>query len=314
MQSLKQLLEKEMDHLINLQHIDKDSNAISSGFPNLDRAINGFKPKHLYLLGSKPCTGKTAFLLNIMMHLLVNKTNPIKVLMVSPDISGFELVKRIISLYSSTEMSKIFDQITDPEVLENIYVKMDELKDLSNNLLIEDHPICTIPGLRAQIESMEQKPGFIMIDNLDRITLPEAVDPVTGSILLMEQLKKIAIDFSVPILITTEVNIDPGEEFQLPNVRHLREKNIFVGEIDVVMFLLRPEYYTDVDNSDNVEPDDNEDESDDFMKQFNSSEPIASAFGEAHLRIVHNRFGAFETIRMKCNMEKQLFEEVNFSD
>jgi replicative DNA helicase len=290
MQSLKQLLEKEMDHLINLQHIDKDSNAISSGFPNLDRAINGFKPKHLYLLASKPCTGKTAFLLNIMMHLLVNKTNQIKVLMVSPDISGFELVKRIISLYSSTEMSKIFDQITDPDVLENIYVKMDELKDLSNNLLIEDHPICTIPGLRAQIESMEQKPGFIMIDNLDRITLPEAVDPVTGSILLMEQLKQIAIDFSVPILITTEVNIDSGEEFQLPNVRHLREKNIFVGEIDVVMFLLRPEYYTDVDNSDNVEPEDNDDESDDFMKQFNSSEPIASAFGEARLRIVHNRF------------------------
>ena len=273
MQSLKQLLEKEMDHLINLQHIDKDNNAISSGFPNLDRAINGFKPKHLYLLASKPCTGKTAFLLNIMMHLLVNKTNPIKVLMVSPDISGFELVKRIISLYSSTEMSKIFNQITDPEVLENIYVKMDELKDLSNNLLIEDHPICTIPGLRAQIESMEQKPGFIMIDNLDRITLPEAGDPVTGSILLMEQLKQIAIDFSVPILITTEVNIDPGEEFQLPNVRHLREKNIFVGEIDVVMFLLRPEYYTDVDNSDNVEPEDNDDESDDFMKQFNSKPP-----------------------------------------
>lgn len=311
MQTLKQLLEKEMDHLINLQHIDKDNNAISSGFPNLDRAINGFKPKHLYLLASKPCTGKTAFLLNIMMHLLVNKTNPIKVLMVSPDISGFALVKRIISLYSSTEMSKIFDQITDPEVLENIYVKMDELKDLSNNLLIEDHPICTIPGLRAQIESMEQKPGFIMIDNLDRITLPEAGDSITGSILLMEQLKQIAIDFSVPILITTEVNIDPGEEFQLPNVRHLREKNIFVGEIDVVMFLLRPEYYTDVENSDNVDPDDNDEESDDFMKQFNSSEPIDSGFGEAHLRIAHNRFGAFETIRMKCNMEKQLFEEVN---
>lgn len=311
MQSLKQLLEKEMDHLINLQHIDKDNNAISSGFPNLDRAINGFKPKHLYLLASKPCTGKTAFLLNIMMHLLVNKKKPIKVLMISPDISGFELVKRIISLYSSTEMSKIFNQITDPEVLENIYVKMDELKDLSNNLLIEDHPICTIPGLRAQIESMEQKPGFIMIDNLDRITLPEAGDPVTCSILLMEQLKQIAIDFSVPILITTEINIDSGEEFQLPNVRHLREKNIFVGEIDVVMFLLRPEYYTNVDNSDSVDPDDNDEESDDFMKQFNSSEPIDSGFGEAHLRIAHNRFGAFETIRMKCNMEKQLFEEVN---
>ena len=311
MQSLKQLLEKEMDHLINLQHIDKDNNAISSGFPNLDRAIIGFKPKHLYLLASKPCTGKTAFLLNIMMHLLVNKTNPIKVLMVSPDISGFELVKRIISLYSSTEMSKIFNQITDPEVLENIYVKMDELKDLSNNLLIEDHPICTIPGLRAQIESMEQKPGFIMIDNLDRITLPEAVDLVTGSILLMEQLKQIAIDFSVPILITTEVNIDPGEEFQLPNVRHLREKNIFVGEIDVVMFLLRPEYYTDKKNSYNIAPDDNEEETDDFMKQFNSSELVDSGFGEAHLRIAHNRFGAFETIRMKCNMEMQLFEEVN---
>lgn len=308
MQSLKHLLEKEMDHLINLQHIDKDSNAISSGFPNLDRAINGFKPKHLYLLGSKPCTGKTAFLLNIIMHLIVNKTNPIKVLMVSPDISGFELAKRFISLYSSTDMSAIFDQITEPSILENIYVKIDELKDLSNNLLIEDHPLCTIPGIRAQIESMEQKPGFIMIDNLDRIALPEATDPITASILLMEQIKQIAIDFSVPILLTTEIDIDHGEEFQLPNVRHLREKNIFVSEIDVAMFLVRPEYYDIADNADTVDPDD-DDEPDHFMKQFNISKPTDPAFGEAHLRIAHNRFGAFETIRLKCNMQKQLFVE-----
>ncbi|MBS4063216.1 MAG: hypothetical protein KGZ74_01580 [Chitinophagaceae bacterium] len=53
---------------------------VSSGFKYLDRAINGFRPQHLYLLSAAPESGKTAFLLNLLLNITVKK----KILLLKP--------------------------------------------------------------------------------------------------------------------------------------------------------------------------------------------------------------------------------------
>lgn len=61
MKTLKTILDNELDRLISIQQFQEPASAVSSGYKFLDRALNGFKPQHLYLLSAAPESGKTAF-------------------------------------------------------------------------------------------------------------------------------------------------------------------------------------------------------------------------------------------------------------
>jgi replicative DNA helicase len=307
MKTLKSFLETEMDRLINLQQHPDGTQYLPSGFKSLDIAINGFQPKQLYLLASKPEVGKTALLLNILMHITLRIPKPARALFISPDVSGSEVAQRILSSYSSVEMSKIFEGVLEPQVLEKLYVKADQLKDLSNNLLIEDYPVCSIPQIRTLLEQLEEKPAILVIDNFSRLTLPDIFDEQTASTILMEQLKQLAVDFAIPVLVSAEIHLGDDElSIQLPSLRSLRENNIMVHVVDVVLFLIRPEYY-EINNADDLNDDDDDDDDDSDSEEDKEIIPIG--FGEAHLRIALNRFGPLDTVRLRCDLARQLFYE-----
>ena len=94
MQTLKTILDAELDRLISIQHFQEPAVGVSSGFKYLDRAINGFRQQHLYLLSAAPESGKTAFLLNLLLNITVKKKNPAKALFYSLDISAAEVAQR----------------------------------------------------------------------------------------------------------------------------------------------------------------------------------------------------------------------------
>ena len=80
MQTLKNIFDAELDRLINIQQFQEPAVGTSSGYKYLDRTLNGFKPQHLYLLSAAPESGKTAFLLNLLLRMTVKKKNLVKAL------------------------------------------------------------------------------------------------------------------------------------------------------------------------------------------------------------------------------------------
>ena len=182
MQTLKNILDAELDRLISIQHFQEPAVGVSSGFKYLDRAINGFRPQHLYLLSAAPESGKTAFLLNLLLRITVKKKNPAKALLYSLDISAAEVAQRLLSCNSAVTMEHIFYGTTQSEVIEKLYIDVDQIKDLSNNLFIEDYPSCSIETIRAQLTELKaqnQLPSIVVIDNINRIAVAD--DPAPES-------------------------------------------------------------------------------------------------------------------------------------
>jgi replicative DNA helicase len=282
MQTLKNILDAELDRLISIQHFQEPAVGVSSGFKYLDRAINGFRPQHLYLLSAAPESGKTAFLLNLLLSITVKKKNPAKALFYSLDISAAEVAQRLLSCNS--------DKVS-----------------LHNNLFIEDYPSCSIETIRAQLTELKaqnQLPSIVVIDNINRIAVaddptPESDDYGVIPASLIEQLKKIAIDFNIPLLVSPETTpIDPEVETdRMPRLYVLRQKNFNLHLIDVVMFLVSPQYYQFP----------GEEEHQRHLSKLGN--PMPPGFSEMHIRIPLNRCGPITTVYFTANMECQLVYE-----
>jgi|GEM_PF-3433514 len=313
MQTLKSIFDKELDRLINLQQSIEPVAALSSGFTNLNLTINGFKPQSLYLLASRPESGKTVFLLNLLFNITINKKKPVKAILYSLDVSSSEVGQRLMSCNSSIELKKILYGIYDPNSLSKIYVDIDQINALTNNLLVEDNPICTIDSIRKQLEELQIKnelPSFVAIDNVDAIILPEAPSKAEAVKLLYEQLKQIAIDFSIPVMATTEIPYEyfVSDDDQMPRLKMLTRKDIPLSLLDAVMFIVRPDYY-ELQGSYGEPNTDAENSEQGFHSQFNTGTKLPKGFGEAHLIIAINRFGPASTVRLIANMQYQRFYE-----
>lgn len=307
MQTLKSILDAELDRLISIQQFQEPAVGVSSGFKYLDRAINGFRPQHLYLLSAAPESGKTAFLLNLLLNITVKKKNPAKALFYSLDISAAEVGQRLLSCNSGVTMDHIFYGSTKPAVIEKLYIDVDQIKDLSTNLLIEDYPSCSIESIRAQLtqlKSQNQLPAIVVIDNINRIAVeddsaPEPDDYGAIPFSLMEQLKNIAVDFNIPLLVSPETSpLDPDiETDRMPRLSVLRKKNFNLHLIDVVMFLLSPQYYQFP----------GEEEHQHHLSKLGN--PMPPGFSEMHLRIPLNRCGPITTVYFTADMESQTIIE-----
>lgn len=65
--NVKELVDKVLGSLR-----DNTSN-MSTGFESVDRLTKGLQPGQLYIVGARPAMGKTAFVLNIIKHLILDE-------------------------------------------------------------------------------------------------------------------------------------------------------------------------------------------------------------------------------------------------
>ena len=74
-QKIDAVLADYTDHLRELSEIDNPSNVsgTSTGFPDLDRMTSGMHDGQLIIIAGRPAMGKTAFALNIALHVAAIK-------------------------------------------------------------------------------------------------------------------------------------------------------------------------------------------------------------------------------------------------
>ncbi|WP_026750614.1 DnaB-like helicase C-terminal domain-containing protein [Sediminibacterium sp. C3] len=302
MQTLKNIFDAELDRLINIQQFQEPAMGASSGYKYLDRALNGFKPQHLYLLSAAPESGKTAFLLNLLLRMTVKKKNPVKALLYSLDVSAAEVAQRLLSCHSCIRLEDIFYGSTRTDLIEQLYIDVDQIKDLSANLLIDDYPSRSLASMREQLADLKAKnemPAIVVIDNINRIAVADPGEDDAISSSLLPGLKQLAIDFNVPVLCSPQTSaVDPDIEMDsMPRLSSLRKKNFNLDHVDVVMFLVSPNFYRYP----------GEEEQTTMFSRL--GHPMPEGFSEMHVRIPLNRCGPITTVYFTANLECQLVYE-----
>lgn len=245
---LKELQERQESYQINGPQ-GSGVTGVLTHFQDLDKMINGMGNSNLMILAARPAMGKTAFALNVAENVCFKSNIPVGVF--SLEMSAEQLVHRIICSQSEVESSKIKSGAINGIEFQRIVAAVNQMQ--SGVMLIDDQPGLKITDLRARARRMKESYGigFLVIDYLQLITgsgLRAQENRQNEISEISRMLKNLARELCIPILclsqLSRKVEERPGHR---PMMSDLRESGSIEQDSDVVMFMLRREYYDPMD-------------------------------------------------------------------
>lgn len=223
---------------------------LSSHFIDLDKMLNGLNNSNLMILAARPAMGKTAFAINVAENICFKQGVPVGIF--SLEMSAEQLVHRIICSQAEVESDKIKTGALNGMEYQRIVGAVNLMQNCV--MVIDDQPGLKITDLRARARRMKESYGiqFLVIDYLQLIS-------GSGSSRNQENrqneiaeisrlLKNLARELNIPVLclsqLSRKVEERPGHR---PMMSDLRESGSIEQDSDIVMFLLRREYYDPLD-------------------------------------------------------------------
>ena len=240
-QPISALIKGAVNHLDQLYKGIGEAAGISSGYPDLDRMITGFRPGNMVVLAARPAIGKTAFTLNLCTNIALEAENPVGVGVFSLEMGASELVVRLICSVSGVSSGAIKDQRLHQGEWNRVIQAAHRLKDAP--IYIDDTPSIDVLELRAKCRRMHREHGIgiVMIDYLQLMTAP------AGSAASREQevakmsmaIKALAKELRIPVIVLAQLNRQAEQPGQRPKATHLRESGSIEQDADIVALLHR---------------------------------------------------------------------------
>lgn len=264
---------------------DPGITGIPSHFIEFDKMINGLNKSNLMILAARPAMGKTAFAINIAENVCFKNKIPVGIF--SLEMSAEQLVHRMVCSQSEVESDKIKTGNLSGIEFQRIVAAVGEMQ--KHTMVIDDQAGLKITDLRARARRMKETHGIglLIIDYLQLIS-------GSGSFRGQENrqneiseisrmLKNLARELNIPVLCLSQLSRKVEErQGHRPMMSDLRESGSIEQDSDLVMFLLRREYYDPLDKP-----------------------------GMAELIIAKNRHGAVGSINL--TYRKEIAQFVNYT-
>lgn len=241
---LKELQERQ-ERFQQLGPEDSGVTGMPSNFVDLDKMINGLNKSNLMILAARPAMGKTALAINIAENVCFRNKAPVGIF--SLEMSAEQLVHRIICSQSEVESDKIKTGNLNGNEFQRIVTCVHDMQ--KHVMVIDDQPGLKVTDLRARARRMKETYGieFLVIDYLQLISGSGTRSQENRQNEISEisrMLKNLARELSIPILCLSQLSRKVEErQGHRPMMSDLRESGSIEQDSDIVMFLLRREYY-----------------------------------------------------------------------
>ena len=216
---------------------------IDTGYLSLNRYTNGFHRGELIILAARPGMGKTAFMLNMIIRQIKNGE---KVMIFSLEMSKKSLIERMISMISGVNLQKIRrGNITENE-LENIIKAFDFLDDFKENIVIIDKSNMTINEIKLEIR--KHKVDVVYIDYLQLINSSSEYNNRNVEVGEVSRVAKVMareLDIAVVMLAQLSREVERRTN-KKPVLSDLRDSGEIEQNADIVLFLYRSDYYSEI--------------------------------------------------------------------
>lgn len=220
---------------------EKPKHDIKLGFRDLDKLIYALDGGSLVLLSARPAIGKTSLCISMSLALASNGK---MVTFISYESKPEKIMKNLISNVSEIESEKIYTGKLTGEEYQKVVEGASRLKNMP--LKIEILVDYLFSNLRKKLSTL-QKGSIVFIDSLDHITLDGIeknhwLEPE----ILAHAIKMAALEFNLILIATTTVSRKAEERSShRPILTDL--KYGYENCADIVMFLLRRDYYDPLD-------------------------------------------------------------------
>ena len=244
----------------NIQIASETKGAVKgarTGFSELDSYLIEMGKGDLVIVGARPGMGKTSFALNIATN--VAKSSNKAVAIFSLEMSGEQLVSRIISSEAMVDSQKIRTGMLQPEEWENIASIITTLSKC--DIYIDDTSAINTTEMKSKLRRLNNL-GLIVIDYIGLMQSTANTDNRAQQVgEISRNLKIMAKDFGVPIICCAQLNrATEGRSSgsgggKRPTLSDLRDSGSIEQDADIVLFLYRDEYYKSLGQEETAESD-----------------------------------------------------------
>ena len=255
----EEITKKETYHLNNLlaekfaeiEEVGKQKTkivGIPSGFRELTRLTQGWQPSQLIVVGARPGMGKTSFQLDLLINAVeLGK----KVAFFSLEMSCGQITERLISNRAEISSEKLKTGNLTEIDWRKMYKQTAKLSE--SQVFLDDTAGLSLFELRTKGRRLKAKYGIemILIDYLQLMTVGEGsrirnfANREQEISTISRGLKALAKELDIPIIIASQLSraVEARGGDKRPQLSDLRESGAIEQDVDIAMFLYRPEYY-----------------------------------------------------------------------
>ncbi|MDD5454952.1 MAG: replicative DNA helicase [Candidatus Ratteibacteria bacterium] len=282
--SIKDLISMELiDELVRKkEHIT----GLPTGFKDLDERTSGLHPSELIIIAGRPSMGKTSFALNIARNIAVEEKKPVAIF--SLEMSKEQVAERFLCMEARVDSHKLRTGYLAEEDEPKLSIGAGVLFDAP--IFIDDSSSLNALELRAKARRLKAKQdiSLLILDYIQLMSSESASENRQQEIAeISRALKGLARELHIPVIAVSQLSrrVETRGEDRRPILSDLRESGALEQDADVVMLLLREEYY---------KPDDEE------------------VKGKAELNIAKQRNGPTGTIQMSFIKQYTRFEDLAY--
>jgi replicative DNA helicase len=211
---------------------------ITTGFADLDKITNGWKPEKFIVLAARPGVGKTS----IAIHLAKQAAKKgVPVVFFSLEMGETELTDRMIISEADISADNYNSGAIEPPEWSRAETAMQSISRLP--IYIDDNPKVTIANItnKARLLKKQGKCKMAIIDYLQLITpnLKTGRSREQEVSEISRLLKVNAKELKIPFVVLCQMNRDIESEKREPRLSDLRESGSIEQDADIVMFINR---------------------------------------------------------------------------
>lgn len=248
---IREPLIETFDRLDDLNTQDSEGyRGIPIGIDAIDEAIMGLNRSDLILIAARPGMGKTSFALNIASNVSIRSKK--KVAFFSLEMTREQLASRVLSSTAEVSSNSIRTGRLSPTEWANLIEAGDEIA--KSKIYIDDTSNITVPQMKAKLRRIHDV-DLVIIDYLQLMSGSKRTDNRVQEISeITRSLKIMAKELNIPVITLSQLSRASEQRAQhRPVLSDLRDSGSIEQDADIVMFLYRPNYYTNDENENRSE-------------------------------------------------------------
>ena len=249
---VKELVKNTIEKIDSLYQRKEHITGLATGFADFDRMTSGLQDADLIIVAGRPSMGKSAFAASIIEHVGIQLKKAVAFF--SLEMSKEQLVQRMLCSQARVDAHKVRSGYLSPSDWPKLTSAAGQLS--SSAIYIDDTPAISALELRAKARRLKahQNIQMIVLDYLQLMRGSSRAESRQQEISeISRSIKALARELSIPIIALSQLSraVESRQDHR-PQLSDLRESGAIEQDADVVVLLMREEYYNPTEENKGV--------------------------------------------------------------
>ena len=249
---LRDIIRSSIETIDNLYQRKENISGLATGFRDLDMKTAGLQPSDLIVIAGRPSMGKSALATCIAEHVGIVEKKPVAFF--SLEMSKEQLVQRMLCSQARVDAHKVRTGFLSQADWPRLVTAAGKLSEAP--IFIDDSPGSSVLEIRAKARRLKAQHDIqlIVLDYLQLMQGPQGSDSRQQEISeISRSLKALARELRVPLIAISQLSraVEQRSDHR-PQLSDLRESGAIEQDADLVILLLREEYYNPTEENKGV--------------------------------------------------------------